>query len=395
MLADALTDVKENFYGFRQGRYMPLQWYHELFIAQAQMLNEVGVSIADEALINKIAETNGNVNPDSDADPTDADQALARELSLALWFIRGANGNYKSYLTHLLNSYLDGNDYYPTTLHEAYNILQRQESDVTTGGATTSNGIAFTTAGEVICFNCGEPGHYARNCLHPNCRSEGGLGSGRSGKSNKHQQGVWFVTLHLHVMSQGDGVCIPLTWLLLDNQSTVDVFTNGDMLEEIHQVDDQMVIASNGGSNMTSEMGVLPGYGPVWYDPIAIANIVSLSRVREKYHVSFNSDQNIFVVTKPDGTVFEFKQSESGLYYYDLASNKHSGAVLVNTVASKQSRYTNDDYSRAVTARQLQIRIGWPSTKDFLCIVARNQISLSLGMTFWQPKIYSGQTLDH
>jgi hypothetical protein len=71
----------------------------------------------------------------------------------------------------------------------------------------------------------------------------------------------------------------------------VDVFANGDMLEDIHHVNDQIVIASNGSSNMTSEMGVLPGYGPVWYDPIGIANIVSLSRVREKYHVSFNSKQ--------------------------------------------------------------------------------------------------------
>jgi hypothetical protein len=36
------------------------------------------------------------------------------------------------------------------------------------------------------------------------------------------------------------------------------------------------------------------------------------------------SNQNIFMVTKPDGTVYEFKQSESGLYYYDLALNKCS-----------------------------------------------------------------------
>jgi hypothetical protein len=50
-------------------------------------------------------------------------------------------------------------------------------------------------------------------------------------------------------------------------------------------------------------------------------------------------------VTKPDGTVFEFKQSDSGLYLYDLASNKRKGAVMVNTVASKKSRYTNKDYS--------------------------------------------------
>jgi hypothetical protein len=36
----------------------------------------------------------------------------------------------------------------------------------------------------------------------------------------------------------------------LDNQSTVDVFANGNMLEDIHQVDDEMVITSNGGSNI-------------------------------------------------------------------------------------------------------------------------------------------------
>jgi hypothetical protein len=175
-------------------------------------------------------------------------------------------------------------------------------------------------------------------------------------------------------MSQGGGLTIPPTWLLLDNQSTVDVFANGDMLEDIHQVDDEMVIASNGGSNVTSEMGTVPGYGLVWYDPVGIANIVSLSRVREKYHVSFNSDNNIFIVTKPDGTVFEFKQSESGLYYYDLVSNKCKGAVMVDTVASKKSRYTNEDDSRAILARQLQIRVGHPSIKDFLRIVARNQL---------------------
>jgi hypothetical protein len=160
----------------------------------------------------------------------------------------------------------------------------------------------------------------------------------------------------------------------LDNQSTVDVFANGNMLEDIHQVDDEMVIASNGGSNVTSEMGMLPGYGLVWYDPVGIANIVSLSRVREKYHILFNSNNNIFVVTKPDGTVFEFKQSESGLYYYNLASNKRKGVVMVDTVASKKSRYTNEDYSWAILARQLQIRVGRPSTKDFLWIVARNQL---------------------
>jgi hypothetical protein len=47
---------------------------------------------------------------------------------------------------------------------------------------------------------------------------------------------------------------------------------------------------------------------------------------------------------------------------------------MIGTVASKKSRNTNEDYSRAVLTRQLQIRVGRPSTKDFLRIVARNQL---------------------
>ncbi len=165
-LADALTDVKENFYGFRQGRYMSLQCYHELFLTQVQVLDEVGISIADEALVNDVTVRNGNVGPDGEAIPDDADCASCREMSLAIWFICGANSNYKSYLTHLCNSYLDGNDVYPTTLHEAYNILQWHETDTSNTGVSSTDGVAFTTGGKVICFNCGEPGHYARECTH-------------------------------------------------------------------------------------------------------------------------------------------------------------------------------------------------------------------------------------
>jgi hypothetical protein len=189
MLVDALTDVK-NFYGFLQGRYMSLQRYQELFLAQVQVLDEVGVSIADEALVNQVAVTNGNVRLGGEVNPDDADQASARELSLAMRFIHRANSNYKSYLTHLCNSYLDGNDIYPMTLHEAYNILQRWESDTVIAGVSNADGVAFTTGGEVICQNCGEPGHYAHDCTHEDCHGcgqteDGSQGSPGSGQASR------------------------------------------------------------------------------------------------------------------------------------------------------------------------------------------------------------------
>ena len=47
---------------------------------------------------------------------------------------------------------------------------------------------------------------------------------------------------------------------------------------------------------------------------------------------------------------------------------------MVNTVADNKSNYTVEEYSHAVLARQLQIKIGRPSTKDFIRIVTSNQL---------------------
>jgi hypothetical protein len=138
-----------------------LQRYHELFLAQVQVLDEVSVSIADEALVNDVAVRNGNIGPDGRAIPDDADCTSCREMSLAIRFICGTNSNYKLYLTHLRNGYLDGSDVYPMTLHKAYNILQWRETNTSNTGVSSNDCVAFATGGEVICFNCGEPGHYA------------------------------------------------------------------------------------------------------------------------------------------------------------------------------------------------------------------------------------------
>lgn len=48
-LSDALCDVKETFYQFRQGNHMSLQQYCEQFVGYIEVLDEVGVSIADKA----------------------------------------------------------------------------------------------------------------------------------------------------------------------------------------------------------------------------------------------------------------------------------------------------------------------------------------------------------
>ena len=47
-------------------------------------------------------------------------------------------------------------------------------------------------------------------------------------------------------------------------------------------------IRCNAGVKTTNMRGNLSGYGPVWYFPNGIANILSLSHVKEKFRVTYD-----------------------------------------------------------------------------------------------------------
>ena len=59
-------DVKEKFYKFYQGRHMTLERYHELLLAQVEVLDEVGITIEDDTLVMEVGEQNGRVVPNDD-----------------------------------------------------------------------------------------------------------------------------------------------------------------------------------------------------------------------------------------------------------------------------------------------------------------------------------------
>ena len=164
---------------------------------------------------------------------------------------------------------------------------------------------------------------------------------------------------------------VPNHWILLDNQSTVDVFQNAKLLRNIRKAESFMDIHCNAGVASTNLVGELPGYGTVWYHPKGIANILSLARVRERgYTITFDSHNgNCFRVIKPDGSMRVFRQSGRGLYYMSV---KPGDVTLVDTVDDNRSRYNNRDYSQAVLARKIQSLIGRPSTRTYKAIVDAN-----------------------
>ena len=125
-------------------------------------------------------------------------------------------------------------------------------------------------------------------------------------------------------------------------------------------------------------IGDLPGYGTVWYHPNGIAHILSLSKVKEKYRVTFDSDKNNqFIVHRTDGTQRVFQQSQRGLHFLDtsIAPQPVAGAndtVLITTVADKANSFSNADYAQAVIAQKIQKIIGRPTTRAFIYFIENN-----------------------
>jgi hypothetical protein len=85
------------------------------------------------------------------------------------------------------------------------------------------------------------------------------------------------------VMLNQPSAPVPKNWILLDNQSTVDVFYNDKLLCNVCKSENYMDIHCNAGVTSTNMVGDLPGCGEVWYHPNGIANILSLARVKEKH----------------------------------------------------------------------------------------------------------------
>jgi Reverse transcriptase (RNA-dependent DNA polymerase)/Zinc knuckle len=267
-----------------------------------------------------------------------------------------------------------------------FNNNGAMENGSGTVNANVGGGKDTSTGGKanVKCRKCKGIGHYARECPSGDgepaasdsaaneAATANSTGDGRAAEG-KGRDGIALSTMALpqQGVALHEGGPMPSTWVLLDNQSTVDVFSSPELLENIREGLGSMTIHCNAGATTTTLVGDVAGYGTVWYNPNGIANILSVARVISRgYQVTYDSlDRNEFVLKGPNGDEVVFRQSEQGLFYVDMATK---GSIFVNTVAGNKVRYTRRERDRADLARRLQQTIGRPSTREFINIVNKN-----------------------
>ena len=407
-----------------QSRHMSDSEYLEKFRTKLSVIESAGgtINLHSGAVDDELMKATVTTTTASPAQLATACAAAKCRWEAVSFLLRSDQHRYGKLLQELANDFNKGRDCYPATLYEAYELMLHDDRGHDNRAPTPGHpGVSFSTVGnpgpvtgtkaqanprpDITCIRCNRTGHFANKCAEVNALDgtvltiEGAVAEAVvvPTVASAPVDGATHATVHWddggdrcgfqflnggEVQQLNDGVLhgqhkaatgqpVPSSWILLDNQSTVDVFSNGALLRNIRKPGTSCRISCNAGMVVTELVGDLDGYpNPVWYHPGGIANILSLHRVGQTCRIQYDNEKPgaVFRITKPDGTVRDFRPSITGLHYCD--TREHQGISMpIVTVSDNKNKYTVRAYRQALLARRIQDTIGRPSTRDYVKIV--------------------------
>ena len=351
----------------------------------------------------------------------------AKKKSIATAFLKRADRKkYGGLWSDLENNFTRGVDHYPADLTGAYNLLlnykppptqARRESPPVIENEEETSGISFLQAGEptpgtdgqlheqIRCYSCNDNGHYASECPQPRPRQAEGHqmlqyspaeedpepepehpepeaepepeSQVDDNETTEHDDededaNTPYISEFSFIQKHGEPSnysIIPNTWILLDSQSTVSVFNNYKLLSNIRDSNCTLKVHTNGGTQISTQLGTVNNFGDVWYNEKSLANILSMAAVRKVCRITMDTSiEAAMHVHKQDGTIMKFAEYTSGLYYFDTGpnfTNETCDYSFLNTVANNKRQYTLAEIQGADKARTLYRKIGRPAESDY------------------------------
>lgn len=177
----------------------------------------------------------------------------------------------------------------------------------------------------------------------------------------------------LYFFHQCEGKGLSREWLLLDSQSSTDMFCNREYLRDVRAAARPTTIHCNAGSTVCKKEGIFSteefGDIPVKYHPVGICNVISLKTMKTLFPISYISKPNdpeaaTFQVMTPKG-IIEFKPCSKGLHYLDLSSTTQTAEMHVQTVQHNFEGFSRNQVLQAIKARKLQAMLGSPAKADY------------------------------
>ena len=348
-------------------------------------------------------------------DTADASKQKAiKEESFESWmtYIYLKNADQKKYgsvLRGMINQYSLGNNQYPSKISAAVDVLANHRFDSRPQGQnqrTDRNNEKDKKKKEddkeegqnfaQFCYCCGDKGHKLPKCPKKSDTPREEWLINKMGKnieaSNAQKEGLkndekandpqdkspksgWS---GLQTCLMGNEEENTKDWIILDSGSTMSLFYNPELVEDIRDANKEIAISTNAGVQITKNIATVPEFGDVWFDKNAIANIFSLAELSKRHKVTYDSErEDAFIVHTENGAV-KFKKSKKGLYYYEPSDNYKKSVKHINnmitTVSENEKHYTSRQVERVKTARTLYHNVGAPTVENFKHLIRMNAI---------------------
>ena len=231
-----------------------------------------------------------------------------------------------------------------------------------------------TNQKDIICYNCGKPGHKARECRSAKKRNDESDDNNNESEGRNSGRRINLVTTALsgaHNDDEEQVVLRPFD-LLLDNQSTIHIFNDSRFLKNVRKTTKSVNITGIGGDLLVDQIAEAGVFGTVYYHPKAMANIISFAALEDKNGkgcIQYVPETSSFEVSLANGQKHFSFVRRGRLSICNVKDDKTAGTRRVSlpiTVAENERLFTKREVQAAKKTRELKRILGFPSDADLM-----------------------------